>query len=88
LAVRLQARLRWLEQQLGGGGRRLARRDRQGRAVLIEARELPDGTVVSETAESPPCAACGAVPERIIRVMLTVAESSGAPAQASAGKAP
>ena len=86
--MRLQARLRRLEQQLGGDRGCLACRDRQGRAVLIEARELPDGTVVSETAEPPPCAASSAVPERIIRVILAVAESSGAPAQAPSGEAP
>ena len=86
--MRLQARLRRLEQQLGGDRGCLACRDRQGRPVLIEARELPDGTVLSETAEPSPCVACGEVPEWIIRVMLTVAQSSGAPAQAPAGKAP
>ena len=47
-------------------------RDRHGRAVLIDAVELPDGTVVPRQPEPAPCARCGQIPEQIIRVIPIV----------------
>jgi hypothetical protein len=88
LAVRLQARLRRLEQRLGRDTGCPACRHRQGRPELIECRELADGTVVLERPEPAPCAVCGTVPERIVRVILTVAEPSAGPVRVPAGESP
>ena len=71
MAVSLHTRLRRLEEQLRVERGCRACRDRQGRAVLIEVRRLPDGTMVPEAPEPAPCTVCGQMPERIIQVILT-----------------
>ena len=67
----LRTRLRRLEQtQMDAGCPACC--DRRGRIVLLTARRLPDGTVVSADDEPQPCARCGQVPEQIIEVVETV----------------
>jgi len=75
--VSLHARLRRLEQQISVARSCPACRHRQGRAVLIEAHKLPDGTVVPNEPEPVPCAVCGQVPERIIEVVLSEVQAPG-----------
>jgi hypothetical protein len=72
--VRLHARLRRLEQSIVADHGCPACQDRRGRAVLVEVHKDADGTVVSQEREPEPCARCGAVPERVIQVILTEAQ--------------
>jgi hypothetical protein len=48
-------------------------RNRKGSAVLVTARQLPDGTWDADEPE--PCAACGAVPELMIAFAEVVVAS-------------
>ena len=86
--MRLHARLRRLEQQLLAEHGCPACRHRQGLTLLLVARQLPDGTLVSETQKPAPCTVCGQVPEQIIEVILKVVEVPGEVVRAPAGGCP
>jgi hypothetical protein len=65
----LRTRLQPLERNTDDAGCP-ACRDRRGRIVLVTARQLPDGTLVSEEKEPQPCAHCGQVPEQLIEAVV------------------
>jgi hypothetical protein len=44
--------------------------------VLLNARRLADGTIVSAEDSPLPCERCGQVPEQIVEVIETVVEPS------------
>src|SRR5262249_23629852 len=77
--VRLHARLRRLEQEIGVACSCPACRHRQGQAVLIERYAPADGTGGSEPPEPAPCAVCGPGPEVIIEVNLTEIDAPRVP---------
>jgi hypothetical protein len=79
----VKSRLRRLERDLGVAHGCPACQHRQGRTVLVEARELPDGTVVPDQPKPAPCARCGEVPELIIQVIVTMVEAPAGPARLS-----
>jgi hypothetical protein len=67
--VTLMQRLRRLERSVPDPGC-LARRDRRGRAVLVDCQEQRDGAVVPHRSLPAPCAACGKIPEIIMEAVL------------------
>jgi hypothetical protein len=80
--MRLRNRLRQLEQRLPAGCP--ACRHRPGLVALVTARKEPDEPPGPHESAPPPCAACGAVPEEIIKIVeqvveMPLTEDSGVP---------
>jgi hypothetical protein len=73
--MRFKARLARLEHAVSGRGCQGCR-DRHWTVVVVEARQLPDGTGVAKAEEPTPCPLCGRRPEQIIRLVERIVESS------------
>ena len=83
----VKSRLRRLERDLSIARGCPACQHRQGLTVLVVACELPDGTVVPDQPQPAPCARCGQMPERIMKVLIRKVEAPAGPARLS-GAAP
>jgi hypothetical protein len=56
--------------------------DRRGRIVLVQAHRLADGSVVLRGTKPEACGLCGAVPEHVVKLILSVAGGPDQPEDA------
>lgn len=74
----LRTRLGRLEQRVGGRDDACpACRDRRGRIVMTTSQRMPDGTTAPQGDWPAPCAACGAVPEQLVEIVMPVVDAHG-----------